>query len=420
MLTADTPEELSDYHEKFKSEADSLEFTFKTYSFGQKKGLGSILPFTQDCINHKHTLQSSSLVNILPFLSRNLSDPEGVFLGMNYYNGSLVVSDLFKSLNANMGIYGVSGVGKTFLAKLLAIRLVLRQTQCIFIDPEGEYSDFTTKLGGEVVPFDLENGFNPFYIGEKPARVEINEHIQTLTHLFDYFIAEENKSSIIDEILVELYNNDKSPCFEDFIKLVKSKKAPFSDDLKKLSKTGSLGGLFSSDRKLKLLGNVICFDISKLKTENIKTPAMYLLSSIIWSQVNKKDKRRMIFIDEAHKLLRNKYSRDFYIDIVRTARKRNCGIVSITQNLEDFDDKDKQAILSNTLTTFLLKQKSNSARYIKQTGIFELTEEEKHSITSLNQGEIILLKDKEHIRLNTAALPSELEIIKETENFGSV
>ncbi len=44
----------------------------------------------------------------------------------------------------------------------------------------------------------------------------------------------------------------------------------------------------------------------------------------------------MLFIDEAHKLLVDPEVAIFYRELVKQARKRNTGVVSITQDVEDF------------------------------------------------------------------------------------
>jgi len=121
---------------------------------------------------------------------------------------------------------------------------------------------------------------------------------------------------------------------------------------------GSLQGVFNSERKLDLDNDLIVFNLLPLGDDEKKPPAMYLLTSLIWTLVNKKsDRRRMLFIDEAHKLLIDREVATFYRSIVKQARKRNLGVVSITQDVEDFLHSEfGKAILTNSETKILLKQ----------------------------------------------------------------
>jgi type IV secretory pathway VirB4 component len=93
-----------------------------------------------------------------------------------------------------------------------------------------------------------------------------------------------------------------------------------------------------------------CMEFDHLKKDEKRDPAIYLLTSLIWNLVNKNnDKKRMLFIDEAHKLLVDPEVAVFYRELVKQARKRNVGVVSITQDVEDFlNNEYGKAIITNS------------------------------------------------------------------------
>ena len=138
---------------------------------------------------------------------------------------------------------------------------------------------------------------------------------------------------------------------------------------------------------------------------------MYLLTSLIWNLFNKRtDKKRMLFIDEAHKLLVDDDVAVFYRELVKQARKRNVGVVSITQDVEDFLKKEYgKAIITNSETKILLKQAYATLGDIGT--IYPMTDEEKGQLGHLGIGEMLLFREEEHIRLDMIVLPHEQPLV---------
>jgi type IV secretory pathway VirB4 component len=285
-----------------------------------------------------------------------------------------------------------------------------RGAQIIIIDPEGEYVDFTHRLQGEVISFSRSNGINPFYIANEEEEA-IQDHIGVLKTFFKYFIpANKYDDAILDQKLMTFYFKQKTHTFAEFMKLMKG--TSMFDYLNVLHE-GSMRGIFNSERELDLKSNLITFDLRMFDKEDRRLPAMYLLTSIIWNLINKSSNtKKLLFIDEAHKFLtREREIAVFYHDIVKTARKRDLGIVSITQDVEDFVNNDfGKGIIGNSETKVLLKQ---DQRIIPMLGtIFPLSEQELLSLNTLNRGEAVLFREDEHINLYVHRLPHEKEFIR--------
>lgn len=73
-----------------------------------------------------------------PFTAYELSNDNGILLGVNKYNNSLVIVDIFNSAvyrNANIAIVGTSGAGKTFTMQLMALRMRRKGIQVFIIAP---------------------------------------------------------------------------------------------------------------------------------------------------------------------------------------------------------------------------------------------------------------------------------------------
>ncbi len=403
QLEAENEAKLNELHKQLQNLAGSMDITFNQYTFGHKQAFKNFLPFTTDHLQENRILQSTAVSYMMPFVSKQLQDPDGILLGVNAYNDSLVFIDPFTSRNNNINIFGVSGSGKSVTSKILMNRLYMRGIQIVAIDPEGEYVNLAKSLGGEVIQFSRENGINPFYINSSQEN-DILDHISTLKTFFKFFIPKDHyDGALLDETLIKLYDTG-SPDFENFLELLGDHQ--MKKDLSVLS-TGSLRGIFNSKRKLELDNDIIVLDLHDLKKDEKREPAMYLLTSLIWNLINKNnDKKRMLFIDEAHKLLVDQEVAIFYRELVKQARKRNVGVVSITQDVEDFlNNEYGKAIITNSETKVLLKQ---SYAALSEIGsIYPMTDEEKQQLGHLGIGEVILFREGEHIRLNILVLPFE-------------
>lgn len=407
QLEAEDEKELIKLHKQLQNIMGTMDLTFNQYTYGQKKAFKNFLPFNIDHVQENRILQSTAASYLLPFVSKQLNDPEGIFVGVNAYNNSLAFVNPFTSRNNNINIFGVSGSGKSVTSKILMNRLYMRGIQVIVIDPEGEYVNIAKALGGEVISFSRDNGINPFYVSSLQEN-DILDHISTLKTFFKFFIPTNHyDGAVLDEALIKLYDQG-SPSFENLLELIKE--YPMHKDLSVLA-TGSLRGVFNSTRKLELNNDIIVLDLHDLKKDEKRDPAMYLLTSLIWNLVNKSNgKRRMLFIDEAHKLLVDPEVAVFYRELVKQARKRNVGVVSITQDVEDFlDNEYGKAIITNSETKILLKQSYATLGDIGT--IYPMTDEEKQRLGHLAIGEVILFRENEHIRVNIIVLPFEQPLV---------
>jgi len=98
--------------------------TRKAY-FREEAAFFTSLPFMQNPKEVKEVTKrnvlTSSLVSTYPFISSSIFDEEGIYIGTNIYNNSLIFIDRYnneKYKNANMCIFGTSGARKIFLYKI--------------------------------------------------------------------------------------------------------------------------------------------------------------------------------------------------------------------------------------------------------------------------------------------------------------
>ena len=130
--------ELEYYLNKVEGITQSKGMQTRRANFRQDDLFFTTLPFMENKEkikeSAKRNILTSGLVCTYPFISSNIFDEEGIFIGTNIYNNSLVFIDRYntkKYKNANMCIFGTSGAGKSFYTKLLILRYRLMRNKTI-------------------------------------------------------------------------------------------------------------------------------------------------------------------------------------------------------------------------------------------------------------------------------------------------
>lgn len=197
--------------------------------FRQESTFKACLPLMENDKEIKETAKrnvlTTSLVATYPFISSSIFDDEGIFIGTNIYNNSLVFIDRYntnKYKNANMCIFGSSGAGKSFYIKLLALRFRILGIEQYIIDPDREYTKLCENLEGTLLKIgpSSKSYINIFDIRKESLEDGEGGYLATkISKLIGFFnlifgrINEEEKA-ILEEKLIELYKT-KNITFKD-------------------------------------------------------------------------------------------------------------------------------------------------------------------------------------------------------------
>ena len=126
--------------------------------FREEQTLLSTLPLLENNADvqavSKRNVLTSGLTATYPFISSSIFDENGIFIGTNLYNNSLIFIDRYnkeKYKNSNMCVFGTSGAGKSFYTKLLILRNRLLGIEQYVIDPDREYTNICNKLNGSLL-----------------------------------------------------------------------------------------------------------------------------------------------------------------------------------------------------------------------------------------------------------------------------
>ena len=403
----------------------------------------------------KRNVLSSSLVSTYPFISSAIFDEEGIFIGTNIYNNSLVFIDRYNTnnyKNANMCIFGSSGAGKSFYIKLLTLRFRILGIEQYIIDPDREYTKLCNNLDGTLLRIGPNSNtyINVFDIRKESLEDGEGGYLATkISKLIGFFnlifggLNEEEKA-IIEEKIIETYKekgitfDDESLYKEELNKInikpkfKESKDMPIlenfynvlgKDEKTNIFKTkllpfvnGSLS-FFNNYTNIELNDKLIVADIYELGEENLKY-GMYLFTELFWDKI-KKDRtvKKAIYLDEIWRLIgitSNREVASFVYKIFKTIRKYGGSGVAITQDVSDLfsleDGAYGKSILNNSeIKTFFSLEEENIKLLSEYTN---MSEKEKIEIRSLKRGECLMFVADNHILTKVESSNYEKELIE--------
>lgn len=156
-IYAETIEELDYLVNKVEGLLESSGMQTRRANFRQEQLFLACTPIFENKLeikeSSKKNILTNGIISTYPFISSSIFDEEGVFMGTNLYNNSLIFVDRYnreKYKNGNMIIFGTSGAGKSFFIKLQILRYRLMGIDQYVIDPEREYEKITESLEGTI------------------------------------------------------------------------------------------------------------------------------------------------------------------------------------------------------------------------------------------------------------------------------
>ena len=355
----------------------------------------------------KRNMTTTGFASIYPFTSFEVSDDDGILLGISQDNNSMVVSDNFntkKYANANMVLLGTSGAGKTFTLQTICMRYRLKGVQVFSIIPEKgeEFLSSTVALGGSYINISSgsvntinimeirptinfeeadeiieENDDLSAYMfrGRRRPVVLLNQKIENLSTFFSLILSDMSleERQLLDEAIINTYalkgitKDNKSlldhyetrmidgketrypvfkemPILEDlYNELIKNERTTRLANILNRYVHGS-ASVFNGQTNVDLDNKYIVMDVTDLSDE-LKPVGMYVALEYIWDKVREdKTQKKIIAIDEAWKLIsENELTAKFIKKIFKTIRGYGGAAIAATQDIKDFFALDNGA-----------------------------------------------------------------------------
>jgi type IV secretory pathway VirB4 component len=169
--------------------------------------------------------------------------------------------------------------------------------------------------------------------------------------------------------------------------------------------TGSLSQLFGGGAGIDTNSDLICFSLRGL-SDRLKPLALMLCLDAIWRSLNAEPRKRCVLVDEAWLIMREPAGASFLYRLAKSARKRWCGLTTITQDAGDLLCTELgQAIVANSASQILLRQSPQAIDRVADA--FRLTEGEKRYLLTCPRGHGLFAVGEDRFPLRVLASSAE-------------
>ena len=353
----------------------------------QKEGFLSVIPtgYNQFGAQYERVLPASSVANLYPFNFSGKTDPQGLYIGRDKYGTNILVDFDRRAedkTTSNILILGNSGQGKSYLLKLILANIRESGKAIICLDPESEYEELCSALGGCYIDFmSGEYTINPLEPKAWTDSVEdidattpeafkkvtrLSQHIAFLKDFFrSYKDFSDMQIDTIEILLSKLYTRfgitdatDYStkkptdfPIMEDFYKLCEEEFYSYDKQRKYLYTEDTLQDVclgihsmcvgaeskyFNGHTNI-TDSHFLVFGVKGLMDTNkrLKDAMLFNILSFMSNQLLGQGKTAAS-IDELYLFLTNMTAIEYIRNAMKRVRKKDSSIILASQNIEDF------------------------------------------------------------------------------------
>ena len=384
-------------------------------TFDMRAGRLATLPFGVDTLSRTRVLDTSSLCTLFPWLDSDLQHPAGLLIGTSRATGSPVLVDPFdqdRFANANIGVFGHSGAGKTFLMSALALGSYATGAQVFVLDPEHEYGALARALDGVDVRLALGSG-HALNVLELPAgpRSEslVGPAVADAVDLVSVICGglDEADRTGIEEAARAAYADLETPLLRDL-----ASRLPPSRSATILRRWvgGSLGAMFSAPTNVDLDAPFVVFGMRELR-EELVAPVHFLLARALWNRIKSRGRRRLLVVDELGLLFEDLTIRRFVVSLARRIRKYDGSLVFATQNPGDLLSSDAGAVVAtNPALHFFGATRPGEAARLQNA--FHLSAAQRTTIETARRGEFLLAAGAERLAVKVRCSPWQSEVMR--------
>jgi len=386
-------------------------------TFRMLDGYLATLPVGVDRLRRKRVLDTSALATMLPWSHAELTQLGGLTVGTNRATGCPVTFDPFdhgRYANANIAVFGHSGAGKTYLLSALAMAALGCGVQVFLIDPEHEYGRLATLLGGVDVQLALGSGHALNVLDLRPSdqhdEAWLGPAAADAVDLCSIVCGglDEPERALIEAAVRSAYRDHVQPVLRD----VAERLPPSSRAAAILGRwvQGSLGQMFSSPTNIDLEAPIVSFGMRELRDEMV-APVHFLLAEALWTRIKRRERRRMLVVDELGLLFEDPTIRRFVVSLARRIRKYQGSLIFATQNPGDLLSSEAGSVVAtNPAIAFFGAQRPGEAAKLQRT--FHLSQRQRSFLESARRGEFLLSAGPDRLSIEVKAPPWQEDLIR--------
>lgn len=332
------------------------------------------------------TKYSQNAVALSPYIAewKGSGTPVLNFFGRR---GQLVNLDLFdnKQGNYNFSITGASGSGKTFVTQELLNSYRAVGAKIWVIDVGRGYENLCKIFDGEFVEFTEDTNIiiNPF-----SSIIDIKEEMDMLKPLIgqmmspnqdltaweqaaleqainDCFIAKGTKMTITD--LAEYLKSGMNGKIED------KRLSDMGETLFPWTREGAYGKYFDGEANISFMNDFTVLELEELSSKkHLQSVVLMIMMHRISNEMYlKRDRKKIVLIDEAWQLMTSGMTGAFVENGYRRARRYGGAFGTATQGFGDYTG-GAAAALNNADWTFVLRQKEESISAMEKMNILSI------------------------------------------------
>ena len=458
-VTADDPETLEQRVTAVEKLCVSIDMIARRCDYKNEQAFLSALPLLSLDADVERKSRRNALTSgvaaAFPFASYELSDRNGIFLGLNLYNRSPVFLDPYddyKYTNGNCWIGGSSGAGKTFTLQCLGGRLRQQGRRVIFIVPKKghEFRPLCELLGGLYLRLSPSSRDCPNIMAIRRRSLDSYAGLRDMAARDDSVLADKISRLIIwyslqkrdlsdedknhlDSSLVECYRRygitfDNSSVVDENNEFVEMPILPdWYDVLSQNPDTKHLAVVLARyvTGSASAMGqrNHIDLDNKYIVLDTSGMPDDLLLPGIFWATDIANDlimdagsDLSALIADELWSLVganSNPLAAGFVQEMVKTIRGLGGIAITSTQGMQDLFGLDGgkygKGILDSSRIKLVMQMEEQEARLIQ--GVLNLSEDEVRQITRFRRGEGLLCIGYNHVPVQFHATEKEYNAI---------
>lgn len=463
-IRANNLTELNELTVQIEKQIDAISARTRRADLRQKDAFLSVLPFGRNYIADAFStrnMHTQGAQYSFPLANADLTHPDGIWYGVNRSTNSNVILDRFQLQSPHSVVLGSSGSGKSYGAKLEMLRALMDNMPVMVIDPDGECERLAAQTGGQFITIgpssqDRINVMDFAYIADG-VEDQLTPKILSVIKLIgammnpsgDGYGLNAEQVQILDQLLRGAYadfgytqdprtqihaSSDRMPIFSD----VRARMELFIRENEHLPHAQSLvaevvasigpycaGGMFANlfdqHSNVDLREQFVVFNVKPLtaaRNPHLLALGMHSVLEFVWNTTMNRQQmlsgtRRLLFVDEAHVMMRSPESAQFLEEMLRRARKCNVGVTVLTQDPEDFVRPDRpqgKLILANSSMQVALRMKRRSLELLQDILGLDDTEVDLLATSETGNGMIFAMNDRVWISMKTAS-PREHEMI---------